>query len=178
MSFSFRNAVRGIHWQGLLTELLILAGLAVYLNTFTVPFLFDDYPTLVDNSHLRRLWPLTWALQAPADNPLEGRPLASLSFALNYALSGLHVWSYHVVNILVYQGQLPGAIEHYRQALQSDPTLVEAHNNLGVVLIQLGELDAASDHFSAALRFNPTHAEVRRNLATALASREQHADTR
>ncbi len=33
---------------------------------------------------------------------MEGRPLLNLSFALNYAVSGLEVWGYHLVNLLIH----------------------------------------------------------------------------
>src|SRR5688500_6283273 len=33
---------------------------------------------------------------------VEGRPLVGLSLALNYDISGLEVWSYHVFNLVVH----------------------------------------------------------------------------
>ena len=63
--------------------------LAVYANTFRVPFLYDDHNAIVENPHLRRLWPLWEPLQAPDLSTVAGRPVVSLSLALNYAISGL-----------------------------------------------------------------------------------------
>jgi len=33
---------------------------------------------------------------------VSGRPLANLTLAVNYALSGTHTWSYHAFNLLVH----------------------------------------------------------------------------
>ncbi|MEM7205825.1 MAG: tetratricopeptide repeat protein [Planctomycetota bacterium] len=68
----------------------------VYWRSFGVPFLFDDHSAILDNPAVRQLWPL---LTPAADLPVSGRPLVSLSLALNYALSGYEVFGYHVVNL-------------------------------------------------------------------------------
>ncbi len=51
-------------------------------------FLFDDTPSIVENPNIRSLWPLTQALSAPRDITVSGRPVASLTLALNFALAG------------------------------------------------------------------------------------------
>lgn len=80
--------------------LLLAAGMLAYSNTFHVPFLFDDVPNIVQNTRIHRLWPL-WELLVPGQGGLttSGRPLISLSFALNYAWGGLAVEGYHAVNL-------------------------------------------------------------------------------
>src|SRR5512142_901359 len=82
--------------------LIAVAALAAYHNTFGVPFLFDDGPSILRNPGIRRLWPLWEALrpQAPAST-VDGRPIANFTLAVNYALSGTGVWSYHALNLLV-----------------------------------------------------------------------------
>lgn len=84
--------------------LIALATLAAYANSFAVPFLFDDVASIVENPTLRSLWPLSGPLTPPAEGGLtvSGRPLLNLSFAVNYAVSGLEVWSYHLVNLLIH----------------------------------------------------------------------------
>src|SRR6185369_8786768 len=37
-----------------------------------------------------------------AGTTVSGRPLVNLSLALNYAISGSNVWSYHALNILIH----------------------------------------------------------------------------
>lgn len=85
--------------------LLGLAAVAAYHGTFAVPFLFDDKTAITDNPTIRQLWPLTPALSPPNDGSgVTGRPLVNLSLALNHALSGEAVWSYHALNLLIHLG--------------------------------------------------------------------------
>ena len=80
--------------------LLVLAGLAVYANSFSGPFVFDDTYSIPLNGTIRQL---ATALAPPGNGTtVSGRPLLNLSFALNYAVSGLNVWSYHALNLLIH----------------------------------------------------------------------------
>jgi tetratricopeptide (TPR) repeat protein len=81
---------------------LAALGLLAYIGTVDAPFIYDDYNAIVENPHVRSLWPLSQALSAPDESTVAGRPVAALSFALNYAVSGLAPWSYHLVNILIH----------------------------------------------------------------------------
>jgi tetratricopeptide (TPR) repeat protein len=63
---------------------------------------FDDFSCLLDNPHIRQLWPLWRACLALPETALAGRPLASLSFALNRALTGSSLWGYHAANIALH----------------------------------------------------------------------------
>lgn len=81
---------------------LALLGLLAYIGTVGTPFLYDDYNAIVENPHVRSLWPLSQAMSAPDESTVAGRPVAALSLALNYAVSGVKPWSYHLVNILVH----------------------------------------------------------------------------
>jgi tetratricopeptide (TPR) repeat protein len=85
--------------------LLLLAAFAAYHNTFALPFVFDDRRAIVDNLSIRELWLLTDVLSPPNDgSSASGRPLVNLSFALNHAISGDAVWSYHALNLLIHVG--------------------------------------------------------------------------
>jgi tetratricopeptide (TPR) repeat protein len=82
-----------------------LSALAVYANSFSCPFLFDDASSVADNPTIRHLWPL-WVPLVPPHHHLgltvEGRPLLNLSLAVNYAISGTDVWSYHALNLAIH----------------------------------------------------------------------------
>jgi tetratricopeptide (TPR) repeat protein len=82
---------------------VVLAALcaAAYHNTFHVPFIFDDLVSITRNPAIRRLWPLSDVMvtNIPA---LLGRPLVSLSLAVNYALGGYRVEGYHLFNLIVH----------------------------------------------------------------------------
>jgi len=83
--------------------LLVLVTVAAYHNSFAVPLLFDDKAAVLENPTIRQLWPLTEALSPPASaSGAAGRPVINLSLALNYAISGEAVWSYHAFNLLAH----------------------------------------------------------------------------
>lgn len=94
-----------------------------YSTSFRGVFLDgDDQDSIVRNAHVRALWPLSVPLTAPPDTTLAGRPVASLTFALNYAAAPAgvreamsaepgtggadafyeNVWGYHAVNLLIH----------------------------------------------------------------------------
>src|SRR5580658_5503598 len=84
--------------------LIAVAGLAAYGNTFSVPFVFDDTLSIAGNPTIHHLWPPWAALSPPHGQGLtvEGRPILNLSLAIDYAISGTQVWSYHATNLLVH----------------------------------------------------------------------------
>lgn len=78
-------------------------GFAVYANSFEVPFYLDDLRNFIDNPRARlhdlspgSLW------RASFGSPLWTRPVANLSFALNYYVHQEAVAGYHYVNILIH----------------------------------------------------------------------------
>jgi len=76
----------------------------VYLPSAHVPFIFDDIICIVQNESITQLWPLfgvekAGPLNPPPEHPTSGRPLANLSFAVNYSFGGLNPTGYHVLNI-------------------------------------------------------------------------------
>src|SRR5438034_8274145 len=82
--------------------LILAATLLAYANSFSGPFIFDDLKWITENPHVRQLWPLWDAVQPPYGIAGTGRPLVCLTLALNYAMSGLEPWSYHVVNLAIH----------------------------------------------------------------------------
>src|SRR3989338_2627471 len=87
---------RPLRWQGLLFPLLIVvAGLAAYHNSFSGVFTLDDASGIIHNVRIRHLWPPSYLTHTT-------RPLADLTFALNYALGGLNPISYHLVNLAIH----------------------------------------------------------------------------
>ena len=85
---------------------LVTALAAAYSNTFQCEFVFDDGSSIQRNPSIRNLWPLSSVLWPGVEKgrTIDGRPLLNLSLALNYAVSGLDVWSYHALNLLVHIG--------------------------------------------------------------------------
>lgn len=89
-------------WGRFAPAILLLAVLAAYSNSFNGAFVFDDRVTFEDSPNLRSLWPIWRAAWANPNTAAGGRPLVSLSLALNHAISGERTWSYHVFNVMVH----------------------------------------------------------------------------
>lgn len=82
---------------------LYVLGFAVYLNTFPVPFVFDDFPNIRDNPSIRMTTlDLTSLSAAASESHALRRPVANISFALNYLVGRYDVKGYHLVNIFVH----------------------------------------------------------------------------
>lgn len=62
------------------------------------------------------------------------------------------------------EGESDQAIEHYRKALQANPTYVKPLNNLGNEYKSLGRLDEAVDYYLQAIEIDPTYAKAHYNL--------------
>lgn len=113
--------------QRLLPLLIVVPALFAYRNSFDGVFVFDDRPSIVDNPYIRNdaPWAHPWkAMQAPRNITVSGRPVASFTFAMNYALapdasknvfdppapgslaSSLpfqqNVWGYHAANLAIH----------------------------------------------------------------------------
>ena len=76
--------------------------LVVYRDSFTAPFIFDDWGSAAGNPNIESLSPLWKTFVTHKATTLTGRPLVSFSLALNRTISGDAVWSYHVFNALTH----------------------------------------------------------------------------
>ena len=90
-------------WWLLLAALILTV--AVYWPGLSGGFLFDDYPNIVDNhgvqpqdAHFSSL--VGAALSSPASE--FKRPLASLSFAVNYLITGLYPYWMKLTNLVLH----------------------------------------------------------------------------
>jgi tetratricopeptide (TPR) repeat protein len=81
--------------------LVVAIGLA-YANSLHGPFVFDDFPSIVGNPSIVHLFSPQVLLAPPDAVTTTGRPVANLSFAINYALGGLAVEGYHLGNLAIH----------------------------------------------------------------------------
>ncbi|WP_107833954.1 tetratricopeptide repeat protein [Opitutus sp. ER46] len=89
---------RGVLVAALLLVLAIALG---YANSLSGPFVYDDYMSIPYNPTIRAL--SADVLRPPGDGAtVSGRPVLNLSFALNYAIGGLDVQGYHLVNVAIH----------------------------------------------------------------------------
>lgn len=107
-------------WDTWLVALLIAAvAVIAYANAFAGVLVFDDLSSIADNPNIRSLGR---SLHTPAETvTLAGRPVASFTFGLNYALAPresrdvfsagqgadaapvhANLWGYHAVNLVVH----------------------------------------------------------------------------
>jgi protein O-mannosyl-transferase len=85
-----------------LAGLMLAAAVAwAYHGTLQVPFLFDDAASIADNPTIRCVW-RDWWWPPGAGVTVSGRPFLNFTLALNYALSGTAVWSYHLANLVIH----------------------------------------------------------------------------
>lgn len=91
-------------WVNLL-PVLVLCTLAfiIYSNTMTVPFVFDDRTNITDNPPIQ-LSEITFAniINAAFRSPVPTRPLANVTFALNYYFHQQKLPGYHIVNLVIH----------------------------------------------------------------------------
>ena len=90
---------RFLAWPALL---IALTALAAYHNSFQVPPMMDDTYAIAQNPTIRDLGFWRDILQPPPNTTVSGRPFLNLTVAINYAISGLEVWSYHILNLLIH----------------------------------------------------------------------------
>ena len=76
---------------------IVVVGALTWANSLDGVFLYDDFDAIRDNVHLTRLWPpsepMSLAMIHTGDT-VSGRPILSLSFAVNRALLGPDIWPY------------------------------------------------------------------------------------
>lgn len=85
---------------GLLLALLVVLA---YVNTLHSPFTYDDYNDVLDNTSIRHLWPLWEVFRIPGQGFMT-RPVANLTFAVDYALGGPKPFWFHLTNLLIHLG--------------------------------------------------------------------------
>jgi protein O-mannosyl-transferase len=78
---------------------LAAVAIAAYCRTFSDPLLFDDDTSVANNPSIRHLATSFWP---PAGTTVSGRPILNFSLAINYAISGTDVWSYHALNLAIH----------------------------------------------------------------------------
>jgi hypothetical protein len=61
----------------------VILGAVAYSNSLSGPFVLDDQTSIVENSDIRQGWSMGALRSASGESPVIGRPLVTLSFALN-----------------------------------------------------------------------------------------------
>jgi tetratricopeptide (TPR) repeat protein len=90
-----------------IVALLGLVIAASYANTLSIDFQLDDHHVVESNPHIRRLANVPRFFVDPNLSSVNHqsklfRPVLTTTYAVNYAVSGLNTWSYHLFNILLH----------------------------------------------------------------------------
>lgn len=87
------RATSGIALAG---GLIVFVALVAYLNSLSGALVYDDRSSITENASIRQF---SSAFSPPGGSGTGGRPVANFTFAVSYALSGLHPWAHHLVNL-------------------------------------------------------------------------------
>ena len=74
---------------------IFLLGVVIYSNVLHAPFVYDDYSSIIKNESIR-------SIPESLKNISSNRYLPLVSFALNYAVSGLKPFGYHLINNFIH----------------------------------------------------------------------------
>ena len=72
--------------------------------------------------------------------------------------------------VLLSQGQVDQAIDHFDEAVRLNPNYAKGHYNLGNALLARGEVNQAVAHYERALQIRPNYAKAHNSLGLALLS--------
>jgi tetratricopeptide (TPR) repeat protein len=115
--------------------LIALAAAAAYGNSFGVPFIFDDSEAIPAAPALQQVWRLGGVLHDPVATSASGRPFLKLTLAVNAAVSGAGVWSYHGLNLLIHIAAGLVLFGLVRRTLQRIGWKGEGEAALGIALL-------------------------------------------
>jgi len=96
-SAKFDNLFKRPHFNRWALLLIAVVILIAYSNSFTSSFHFDDNPSIIENTNIKRV-----SLNNIMSLLSGVRPVVYLSIMFNYALSGLNVIGWHIFNIAVH----------------------------------------------------------------------------
>jgi protein O-mannosyl-transferase len=89
--------------ESLLLLLLAICTFFVYTSSIKGPFVFDDVSNIRDNPQIRlNELSLNGTVRAGFESPCHNRPVANISFALNYYFNIYDTKGYHFINILIH----------------------------------------------------------------------------
>ncbi len=107
--------------------LLAALGLAIYANSFTVPFVYDGVRFIVENDDLRGLNPFRYTSG-------QTRPISYWSFAVNVAIGGHKVFWFHAVNLAIHVLAACALFGLVRRTLEESPRCRQHYAGYGGIL--------------------------------------------
>lgn len=100
-----QNKKKHIYGGSWLIVVALIATTAVYVAGLSGSYLFDDYPNIVDNLSVQpRDASFSELVRAALSSPSSElkRPMASISFAINYLITGLNPYWMKLTNLIIH----------------------------------------------------------------------------
>lgn len=124
---------------------IVVLGILIYINSFRVPYVLDDYTYVVNNPVIREFHYLlsprdiaTGTILSPAvRSAFMTRIIGYLTLAANYKLNGLDIFGYHVVNLLLHilnAWMLFLIATHIFKDIKTYQTELDAYYHIGISL--------------------------------------------
>jgi len=82
--------------------IIAILGTLIYSKTLHSPFIFDDMPNILENPDIRMTDVSVSKIIKAAKSRGSDRPLANISFAINYRLHQYDTFGYHITNLLIH----------------------------------------------------------------------------
>lgn len=83
---------------------------------------------------------------------------------------------HYTIGLILEKIDISKAIESYRKAIEIDPKLINAYNNLGNIFLEQDDIDSAEEVFKKAIAANPLHFGGYVNLGNLLLEKRQQID--
>ena len=101
--FELKSLARGPKYEWVFIAVMAVIVFLLYTKTLNGAFIFDDRNNIRDNPHIRLTQiTLPGIYSAAHDSPTPNRPLANISFALNYYFHGYNAVGFHALNIIIH----------------------------------------------------------------------------
>ncbi len=81
---------------------IAIAAGAAYANSFAGAFVLDDRQWIIDNPFIRSFSSAWSSAVSLSGSPVDGRPVVSLTLALNYNIGKTDVFDYHALNLAIH----------------------------------------------------------------------------
>jgi hypothetical protein len=109
-----------------------LLSVLLYVPTLQTPFVYDDLLEIVRNTSIRDLSHIGSVVLA-----YPTRPLTNLSYAIDFARSGLNPFAYHVTNVLLHAANVVLVFFLVRLLIvrTRGPSAVQSRSTIGIPLI-------------------------------------------
>lgn len=75
------------------------------------------------------------------------------------------------------KGQTTDALDHIKQAVAADPSMLDAYSLRGLIYMRMNEMTLAEDSFKRALSINPKAASVQHNYAWLLCQQKRYPES-